>query len=146
MATNDLKLLGRCASPYVNRVQIALNMKSINYEYLEENLGSKSSLLLNANPVNKKVPVLIHGNKSVSESLVILQYIDEVWTNGPCIIPSDPLDRAEARFWADYIDHKVWLKFFQLKNHIISRPTILVFELQFIWYIIIDHQLTMLAF
>ncbi|KAK1349204.1 Glutathione transferase [Heracleum sosnowskyi] len=106
METNDVKLLGRCASPYVNRVQIALNMKSINYEYLEENLGSKSSLLLNANPVNKKVPVLIHGHKSVSESLVIVQYIDEVWTNGPCLIPSDPLDRAEARFWADYIDHK----------------------------------------
>lgn len=110
MATSDVKLLGRCASPYVNRVQIALNMKSIIYEYLEENLCSKSSLLLNANPVNKKVPVLLHGKKSVSESLVIVQYIDEVWTSGPCILPSDPHDRAEARFWVDYIDHKVLFK------------------------------------
>lgn len=107
MAASDVKLLGRCASPYVNRVQIALNVKSINYEYLEENLGSKSLLLLKTNPIHKKVPVLIHNDKSISESLVIIQYIDEVWTNGPCILPSDPYDRAEARFWAAYIDHKV---------------------------------------
>lgn len=104
-----VKLLGFWASPYANRVQIALNLKSISYEYIEQNLRSKSQLLLESNPVHKKVPVLIHGDNPVSESLVILEYIDEVWTQGPSILPSDPHDRAVARFWAAYITDKVFL-------------------------------------
>ncbi|GMP58662.1 hypothetical protein CsSME_00022250 [Camellia sinensis var. sinensis] len=93
-------------SPFVNRVQIALNLKSINYEFLPETFGSKSELLLKSNPVNKKIPVLIHHNKPICESLIIVQYIDELWTFGPSILPSDPYDRAIERFWGAYIDDK----------------------------------------
>lgn len=104
----DVKLLGFWASPFVNRVQIALNLKSISYENIEQNLRAKSQLLLESNPVHKKVPVLIHGGKPISESLVIVEYIDEVWTDGPSILPSDPFARATARFWAAYISDKWW--------------------------------------
>ncbi|KAF8378373.1 hypothetical protein HHK36_029712 [Tetracentron sinense] len=106
MATSDVKLLGAWASPYVMRPRIALNIKSVSYEFLEETVGSKSQLLLQSNPVHKKMPVLIHAGKPICESLIIMQYIDEVWTNGPSILPSDPYDRAIARFWAAYIDDK----------------------------------------
>lgn len=102
-----VKLLGFWASPFVNRVQIALNLKSISYEYIEQNLRSKSQLLLESNPVHKKVPVLIHGDKNISESVVIVQYIDEAWNDGPSILPSHPYDRANARFWAAYVTDKV---------------------------------------
>ncbi|THG03612.1 hypothetical protein TEA_023445 [Camellia sinensis var. sinensis] len=93
-------------SPFVNRVQIALNLKSIDYEFLLETFGSKSELLLKSNPVNKNIPVLIHHNKPICESLIIVQYIDELWTSGPSILPSDPYDRAIKRFWGAYIDDK----------------------------------------
>ncbi|KAK2990768.1 hypothetical protein RJ640_012669 [Escallonia rubra] len=106
MAKNDVKLLGAWPSPYVNRAQIALNVKSVDYEFLEETFGSKSELLLKSNPVHKKIPVLIHADKPICESLIIVQYIDEVWADGPSILPSDPYDRAIARFWAAYIDDK----------------------------------------
>jgi len=106
MAKSDVKLLGAWPSPYVNRVQIALNLKSIDYEFLEQSFGSKSELLLKSNPVYKKIPVLIHGEKPICESLIIVQYIDEVWTTGPSLLPSDSYDRAIARFWAAYIDDK----------------------------------------
>ncbi|KAK6788913.1 hypothetical protein RDI58_012712 [Solanum bulbocastanum] len=106
MATNSVKLLGVWASPYVSRVEIALKIKSIEYEFIQENVLNKSELLLKSNPVYKKIPVLFHDEKPICESLVILQYIDEAWLNGPSILPSDPYDRAIARFWAVYIDEK----------------------------------------
>ncbi|PQQ00340.1 glutathione S-transferase U17-like [Prunus yedoensis var. nudiflora] len=106
MAKNDLKVLGAWPSPYVMRARIALNIKSLDYEFFEETFGSKSELLLESNPVHKKIPVLIHGDKPICESLIIVEYIDEVWASGPSILPSHPYDRATARFWASYIDEK----------------------------------------
>ncbi|KAH7833418.1 hypothetical protein Vadar_006173 [Vaccinium darrowii] len=106
MASTDVKVLGSWPSPYVNRVRIALNLKSVNYEFLEEKLGSKSELLLKSNPVHQKMPVMIHGGKPICESLIIVQYIDEAWTDGPSILPSEPYDRAMARFWAAYVEDK----------------------------------------
>jgi glutathione S-transferase len=116
MASSDVKVLGAGPSPYVNRVQIALNLKSVDYEFLEEKFGSKSELLLKSNPVHKKMPVMIHGGKPICESLIIVQYIDEVWTDGPSILPSDPYDRAMARFWAAYVDDKWWPTLWGLRS------------------------------
>ncbi|KAK6281665.1 hypothetical protein POUND7_015490 [Theobroma cacao] len=108
MAVSDVKVLGSWPSPFVMRPRIALHVKSVNYEYIEEILlESKSELLLKSNPVFKKVPVLLHGDKPICESLIIVQYIDEVWSSGPSILPSDPYERANSRFWAAYID-EMW--------------------------------------
>uniref|UniRef100_B3TLQ9 glutathione transferase n=1 Tax=Elaeis guineensis var. tenera TaxID=51953 RepID=B3TLQ9_ELAGV len=103
----ELKLLGLWESPFVVRSGIALNLKRLGYEFLEEVPGTKSELLLKSNPVYKKMPVLIHNGKPICESMIIVQYIDKVWAAaGPSILPSDPHDRAIARFWAVYIDDK----------------------------------------
>ncbi|GKC44618.1 ty3-gypsy retrotransposon protein, partial [Tanacetum coccineum] len=82
--------------------------RSYQYEYKEENLSNKSSLLLKMNPVYKKIPVLIHNGKPICESNIIVQYIDDAWNNkSPSLLPSDPYLKAQARFWADFIDKKV---------------------------------------
>ncbi|KAL8106249.1 hypothetical protein AgCh_029874 [Apium graveolens] len=108
MVSGGVKLLGNTCSPYVNRVLIALKLKAIDFEFLEENLSFKSDQLIRCNPVHKKVPVLIHDNKIICESLIIVQYIDQVWKdNGYSILPSDPHDRAVTDFWVAYFDVKL---------------------------------------
>ncbi|XP_061349640.1 probable glutathione S-transferase isoform X2 [Gastrolobium bilobum] len=100
-------LLDFWPSRFGMRVRIALAEKGIKYEYKEEDLGNKSSLLLQMNPVHKKIPVLIHNGNSICESLIAVQYIDEVWNDRSPLLPSDPCERAQARFWADFVDNKI---------------------------------------
>jgi glutathione S-transferase len=104
--SGELKLLGVWTSPYVIRVRVVLNLKQLPYEYVEENLGSKSALLLGSNPVHQSVPVLLQGGRPVNESQIIVQYLDEAFA-GPSVLPADPHERAVARFWAAYVDDKV---------------------------------------
>ncbi|KAL5058064.1 hypothetical protein RYX36_029668 [Vicia faba] len=108
MATNqeEVKLLGAMGSAFVCRVQIALKLKGIEYKFVQENIANKSDLLLKYNPVYKKIPVFVHNEKPISESLVILEYIDDTWKQNP-ILPSEPYQRALARFWSKFIDEKI---------------------------------------
>ncbi|XP_030967209.1 probable glutathione S-transferase [Quercus lobata] len=105
---DEVVLLDFWPSMFGMRVRIALAEKGIEYEYKEEDLGNKSPLLLQMNPIHKKIPVLIHNGKPVCESLIIVQYIDEVWKDRSPLLPTDPYQRAHARFWADYVDKKVY--------------------------------------
>lgn len=100
--------MGFWASMFAMRVKVALAEKGVEYEYREEDLPNKTSLLLEMNPVHKKIPVLIHNSKPVCESANIVQYINETWKDrGPSFLPCDPYQKAQARFWVDYIDKKV---------------------------------------
>ena len=104
---DEVILLDFWASMFGIRVRIALAEKGVQYEYKEQDLFNKSPLLLRMNPVHKKIPVLIHNGKSVCESSIIVQYIDEVWKDKAPLLPYDPYQRAQARFWVDFIDKKV---------------------------------------
>ncbi|KFK42217.1 hypothetical protein AALP_AA2G226600 [Arabis alpina] len=104
----EVILLGYWASMFGMRTRIALEEKGVKYEYREEDLSNKSSLLLEMNPIHKKIPVLLHKGKPICESIIQVQYIDEAWPDKNPILPSDPYQRAQARFWSDYIDKKTY--------------------------------------
>ncbi|XP_031405574.1 glutathione S-transferase U10-like [Punica granatum] len=105
---NRVTLRGMWSSMYSKRVELALRVKGIEYEYMEEDLMNKSMLLLRYNPVHKKVPVLVHNGKPVAESLVILEYIDETWKHNPRLLPEDPYERAKVGFWANFLHLQVF--------------------------------------
>ena len=113
MANSDhIVLLDYSASPFAMRVRLAFAAKGVEYLIKEEDLTqSKSSLLLKVNPVHQKIPVLIHNGKPVCESLIIVEYIDGLWKDKFPLLPSDPYQRAEAKFWAHFIDNKVALQY-----------------------------------
>ncbi|KAI7749984.1 hypothetical protein M8C21_021202 [Ambrosia artemisiifolia] len=101
----EVKLHSFRGSPYGCRVEIALNIKGIKYDFIQEDLNNKSPDLLKYNPVYKKIPVLVHNGNPISESVVIVEYIDDAWKGAP-IMPVDAYEKARARFWAKFIDEK----------------------------------------
>ncbi|KAE8701311.1 putative glutathione S-transferase parC [Hibiscus syriacus] len=107
MSKVELLLLDFWVSPFCMRVKIALNEKGLQYEARPEDLfGGKSELLLNSNPIYKKVHVFLHDMKPLYESTIIVSYIDETWSSPPLLLPCS-YGQAQARFWDDYIDRKV---------------------------------------
>lgn len=81
------------------RVRIALNLKGLDYEYRPVHLvrdGGEQYKedYLKFNPMGQ-VPCLIHDDKVLTQSLAILQYLDEVFPK-PAIFPPDPFGKAKV--------------------------------------------------
>ncbi|KFK33861.1 glutathione s-transferase [Arabis alpina] len=111
MSEGEVVVLNFWPSMFGARVIMALEEKGVKFEYKEEDVfGQKTDLLLQSNPVHKKIPVLIHNGKPVCESNIIVEYIDEVWKDDktPSLLPSDPYHKAQSRFWTDFIDKKTF--------------------------------------
>ncbi|KAJ0984643.1 hypothetical protein J5N97_002999 [Dioscorea zingiberensis] len=106
MGEKGVKLFGTWVSPFSLRVELALKLKGVEYEFMDEDLQNKSQELLHYNPITKKIPVLVHNAKPLAESTVIIEYVDEAWPTGYRIMPQDPFEKAQARFWAHFIDDK----------------------------------------
>ncbi|KAK4420652.1 putative glutathione S-transferase parC [Sesamum alatum] len=97
---DEVVLLDDYVSMFGMRARVALAEKGVEYEYRYESLqADRSALLLRMNPIQKQIPVLIHEGKPVYE----------VWKDkSPNLLTSDPYQRAQARFWADFVDRKVY--------------------------------------
>jgi glutathione S-transferase/GST-like protein len=52
------------------------------------------------------IPVMTHGDRVLTESTAIMEYVDEAFP-GPALMPDNPRDRWRVRWWMKFLDQ--WL-------------------------------------
>ncbi|KAH8148611.1 uncharacterized protein LAJ45_07322 [Morchella importuna] len=102
---NELKLFGSCFCPFVQRVWIALEVKGLNYQYIEVDPYKKPQSLLDINP-RGLVPALKHGDWGCYESTVLLDYLEDLGV-GTALLPEHPQVKATSRLWVDHVNRNI---------------------------------------
>jgi maleylacetoacetate isomerase len=95
-----LKLYGYFRSSAAYRVRIGLNLKGVDYESVPVDLrppanAQRSPAFLALNPQGL-VPVLTDGERTITQSLAILEYLEEIRPQPP-LLPTAAADRAQVR-------------------------------------------------
>lgn len=104
---SDVVLYNYFRSSPSYRVRIALHFKEIPFIYkpvhlLEDGGQHRKIEYTQLNP-QKEVPTLVHKGQALSQSLPIMEYLDEVFS-GPRIIPQEPYLKAKVRQFCENIN------------------------------------------
>ena len=93
-----MKLYNYFRSSASYRVRIALAIKGLSYDYLPVHLVKREHLgeSYAAVSATRLVPLLDDGGAHVTQSLAIMEYLDETHPLPP-LLPTDPLGRARVR-------------------------------------------------
>ncbi len=94
-----LTLCGFAASNYYNKVKLALLEKGVAFE---EELAWVGETDRSASPLGK-VPYLVTEHGAISESTVLLEYIEDQFPAQP-LMPSDAFQKAKVRELLRYIE------------------------------------------
>jgi maleylacetoacetate isomerase len=98
MSASEFTLYGYFRSSAAFRVRIALNLKGIapdnHFIHLRKN-EQFDLAYLNLNP-QRLIPALVHGGNTITQSLAIMEYLDEVHP-APPLLPPDAAGRARVR-------------------------------------------------
>ena len=100
-----LTVLGAKPSPFVRKVLVALEEKSLEYELEALSPFPKTPELLALNPLGK-IPVFRDGDLVFPDSSVIIAYLERTHPQ-PSLYPEDPGEFARALFLEEYADTKL---------------------------------------
>jgi maleylacetoacetate isomerase len=93
-----MKLYTYFRSSAAFRVRIALNVKGLSYDSVPIDLRAGESQHLAVNPQGL-VPALEDGGATLSQSLAVLEYLEEAYPQPP-LLPRAPQERAQVRAMA----------------------------------------------
>ncbi len=88
------------------RVRIALNYKSVAYEYVAVNLlekANRADTYTTMNPIGQVPTLVLDDGRQISQSLAILEFLEEKFPE-PALLPADPYLRARARMLAELVN------------------------------------------
>ncbi len=115
-----LTIIGSFVSPYVRKVLACIRLKGLDYEVdpITPFYGSEEFERLS--PL-RRIPVLIDGEVTITDSSVICAYLDEAYPERP-LLPASSADRARARWLEEYADTRlgdvfIWSLFYQKVVH-----------------------------
>jgi maleylacetoacetate isomerase len=93
-----MKLYNYFRSSASFRVRIALALKQLPFDYMPVHLlkGEHKKPEFAALSADTFVPVLEDAGQQLSQSLAIIEYLDEVYPE-PALLPADPVTRARVR-------------------------------------------------
>ena len=115
-----MKIIGSFVSPYVRKVLACIHLKGLSYEIDPITPFFGNDEFRRLSPLCR-IPVLIDGDFSTSDSSVICEYLDEAYPERP-VLPADPKDRARARWLEEFADTRlgdlfIWGLFYQKVVH-----------------------------
>ena len=115
-----VRIIGSFVSPYVRKVLACMNLKGIAYEVDPITPFFGNDEFERLSPL-RRIPVLVDGDFSISDSSVICAYLDEAYPGHP-LFPADPKDRARARWFEEFADTRlgdlfIWSLFYQKIVH-----------------------------
>lgn len=87
------------------KVRVALAEKGVAWEKVLVDFSTAQQHTPEFRAINPKgvVPVMIHDGRTITESTVINEYIDEAFP-GPALMPQAPYARARKRYWSRQVD------------------------------------------
>jgi glutathione S-transferase len=103
-----LELYHHGSSVCAAKVRLVLTEKNIEWtgHYLDILAGDQfDPAYLKLNP-KALVPTLVHDGNVITESTVICEYLDDVFS-GPALKSPDPLIQARMRIWTRRVDEEV---------------------------------------
>ena len=98
--------------PFVQRTWLVLEEKELPYEYREVNPYKKEKEFLEINPLGL-VPALVYHGKSLYESLVLNEFLEDEYPSSKALLPKDSFERARIRLWIDHVTKKVVPAFYR---------------------------------
>ncbi|KAJ6542517.1 thioredoxin-like protein [Mycena vulgaris] len=103
--------------PYAHRVELALAEAKVDFTRVEIDLGNKPEwYALKINPASK-VPAIAYGGPQappdqpspesvkIAESLILVEFVADLYP-ASALLPTDPVLRAQARFFIDVVSTK----------------------------------------
>ncbi len=92
-------------SAFSRKIRLVLGEKKLEAELIEERVWDRRVDFLRLNPAGE-VPVFVERDgRAIADSAAIFEYLEETGPE-PRLLPSDPLDRAEARRLVGWFDVK----------------------------------------